>query len=379
MYQAGPPQQVVRGAQTPMYPGQVPQVGGLPQVVRMASGTVPQVANAPGMPQRVVTQSHGQAAWVRAAGVPAQVQPAQPGAAVFAVAATAPMSRQQARPVAQAQVQQGPPLNAAFLAPSASYAPQPCLLAQGSYIPAPAAKMLAGAPQAVAVAPAPQARATPAVPVEAAAPAEGAQPAKGRLPKKVYFMRHGTSMGNVTEEDLPDPLLTKLGEKEAKSWLVEAPKLKADVILVSPLRRTLQTACLAFGQDKAPMQLCRCARELGFGSLENSILSTEEQFAKQLKTLPRGDCVTGAAKELYEQPSDESDEASLAQLRQVLAARPEKIVALVCHWHVILDLTGVDTDNAELVECKMDRDLNFQVLSRRQPPYNDSMCQACSV
>lgn len=188
-------------------------------------------------------------------------------------------------------------------------------------------------------------------------------------------MRHGTSLGNVSEEDLPDPLLTPLGEREAKSWQAEIPKYPVDVILVSPLRRTVQTACLAFGLHKAPMQLCRCARELGFDFLENSILSTQESFKKLLSGLPRGHCVRGAEEELLEASSDVSDEASIARLREVLAARPEGVVAVVCHWHVILELTGVDTENAELVECQMGLDHKFEVLSRRQPPYNESTCQ----
>lgn len=187
-------------------------------------------------------------------------------------------------------------------------------------------------------------------------------------------MRHGTSEGNVTDADLPDPVLTKLGEKEAKSWERDMPKFGIEVVLVSPMRRTVQTACLAFAFDTAPMVLCRCARELYFDCLENSILSTQSEFKELLRSLPRGKCVTGAEEELLEAATDVSNEASMARLRERIAERPEKVVGVVCHWHVILDLCGVDTDNAELVECELLPDGSFKVLSRHQPPHNESKC-----
>lgn len=311
--------------------------------------------------QRPVAVGEGHGTWIRATGPAVNGYTRQPlhpgyGAGAPAVASV---------PFAPAPLM----LAAPRMPPNGvQIGPTPAKLMPRAVMPPGSAYAVQAVQAPVVQAPIPAAR-TPQI------AAEVEQQPLGRLPKKVLFIRHGTSQGNVSVKDIPDPLLTPLGEREAKSWEKEMPKYDAEIVLVSPLRRTVQTACLAFSMDTAPMLLCRCARELGFEALENSILSTQEEFKEFLGALPRGDCVRGAETELREAASDESDEASLARLLEVIAARPEAIVAVVCHWHVILDLTGVDTDNAELVECEMGQNQQLKVLSRRQPPHNEPSCQ----
>jgi broad specificity phosphatase PhoE len=70
-------------------------------------------------------------------------------------------------------------------------------------------------------------------------------------------MRHGETFHNVLHNDEPDTLLTPRGVAQARSWSAASAAdtdpghgpaflSAAEIVLVSPLRRTLQTACYAF-------------------------------------------------------------------------------------------------------------------------------------
>eukprot|EP00937_MAST-01D_sp_MAST-1D-sp2_P002033 g2033.t1 len=84
--------------------------------------------------------------------------------------------------------------------------------------------------------------------------------------KSVYFVRHGQSQSNVLfyaghvqeARAIRDPALTEEGERQARAVPTEYERVlggalalegpeRADVLVISPLRRTIQTAMLAFG------------------------------------------------------------------------------------------------------------------------------------
>ncbi|CAI7656073.1 uncharacterized protein N7487_003287 [Penicillium crustosum] len=65
----------------------------------------------------------------------------------------------------------------------------------------------------------------------------------------VHFVRHAQGVHNLSHENhhLPDPELTPLGEEQARALGATFPALEnIQLILSSPLRRTIQTALLAF-------------------------------------------------------------------------------------------------------------------------------------
>ena len=75
----------------------------------------------------------------------------------------------------------------------------------------------------------------------------------GALPaKRIYFIRHGQALHNVAgagqchNEALVDPQLTRIGRKQALVLGRELAKagIPVDVVLASPMQRTLQTAVL---------------------------------------------------------------------------------------------------------------------------------------
>jgi broad specificity phosphatase PhoE len=121
-------------------------------------------------------------------------------------------------------------------------------------------------------------------------------PKDGKPAKLVHFVRHGQGIHNLyaancekqgqrcrcmshndhtncpyTEEWLRDPALTDLGKQQAEALqqqtkLMEQTKA-VEVVLVSPMRRTLETAVLAFGGRSngsahfEPMVACEACRE----------------------------------------------------------------------------------------------------------------------
>ncbi|KAM0321202.1 hypothetical protein ACHAPQ_009588 [Fusarium lateritium] len=69
------------------------------------------------------------------------------------------------------------------------------------------------------------------------------------MPPIIHCVRHGQGVHNLSHANhhLPDPELTPLGEEQARNLCDRYPKLaNVQLIVSSPLRRTLQTALLAF-------------------------------------------------------------------------------------------------------------------------------------
>jgi len=72
---------------------------------------------------------------------------------------------------------------------------------------------------------------------------------KDRLWQKVMFLTCGESMQKVNYRyDLPDPLLSPKGEMQASRLPGYGELMGYDLIVVSPLRRAVQTALIAFGE-----------------------------------------------------------------------------------------------------------------------------------
>ncbi|KAJ4129115.1 hypothetical protein NW768_007646 [Fusarium equiseti] len=69
------------------------------------------------------------------------------------------------------------------------------------------------------------------------------------MPPIIHCVRHGQGVHNLSyaNHDLPDPELTLLGEEQARALTTRFPELaNVELIVSSPLQRTIQTALLAF-------------------------------------------------------------------------------------------------------------------------------------
>lgn len=193
--------------------------------------------------------------------------------------------------------------------------------------------------------------------------------------QKIYLLRHGESEANISRRDVPDPNLTHLGMAQAKSWQETIGDFGADVVLVSPLRRAVLTACHAFRYEEVPLVLCRFAREIGWCCNENTIHSTVPSMEKLLKKLPRGDEVQGVEEALVAASDDPPDEmASLQRLKVVLASRPEQNIVVVCHFGVIAALSGCRAKNGDIYECEWGFNDELNVVARHKTPLNDKNC-----
>lgn len=77
----------------------------------------------------------------------------------------------------------------------------------------------------------------------------------------VSLVENARTSSNATSNwDIPDPSLTTLGQEQARSIPLTYPKLfgNADVLLSSPLRRTVQTALAGFpdlAKGKVPLEI----------------------------------------------------------------------------------------------------------------------------
>jgi len=190
--------------------------------------------------------------------------------------------------------------------------------------------------------------------------------------KKIYLMRHAHSeaqdckkMGiSRTDNALLDCHITKFGEFQAKTAWNGEDELP-ELIVVSPLTRSIQTALLAFegfdipvichpglremGGNKLPENCVRAKRELlrdkkllkcgGFGDMDLSLISDEA------KDEERGS-VKGAKKVNFMHDS----------LIEWLKARPEQHILLVTHRMVIKELLPSvfeEIENAKVFEANL--------------------------
>jgi len=198
---------------------------------------------------------------------------------------------------------------------------------------------------------------------------EGRSPLGRTLPtdvKRIFLLRHGEAEHNATGCDVPDAQLTRKGRRQASAWREHIGEFGAEVVLVSPLRRAVETACLAFQDEGVPLELCRAAREKWWEEEANQP-SSPAVLRKFLKKLPRGnevDCVDEALA-----PTATPDaEQSVELLRRVLVARTEGTIAVTCHWGVINHLTKMNANNCDILECALSPSGEFEVLSQHSSP-----------
>lgn len=196
-----------------------------------------------------------------------------------------------------------------------------------------------------------------------------------REPQRVYFMRHGESEANISRRDVPDPNLTQLGLAQAKSWQETIGDLGAELVLVSPLRRAVQTACHAFEHEEVPLMLCRFAREIGWSANENTIHMTPDSMQRMLDDLPRGDEVFRVREALIAPADDPPDEmASLQRLKVEIARRPERTIVVVCHFGVIATLIGSRAKNGDVFECEWGYNEDINMVMRHKTPLSEQQC-----
>lgn len=197
---------------------------------------------------------------------------------------------------------------------------------------------------------------------------------------RILLMRHGQGFHNKTHEDIPDALLTPDGELQASSWASvfagcenEKSSDKSsllglspiDLVLVSPLRRTIQTACLAFaepGKSHRKMEFCRNAREMWWNELVNQFSEPSSVIALLEEHSVDVDLKESLAFALDGTEKAKNEIESLRELKIELRRRSKKLaaefsekkqitIAVVAHFGTIRGLTGKPSHNCDVLEC----------------------------
>lgn len=93
------------------------------------------------------------------------------------------------------------------------------------------------------------------------------------MQQRLFLIRHGETLFNRAKRycGITDATLTSKGTKQAKVLRGKFRRIRIDAIYTSPLRRTCQTARLAFG-SKMPLQPVSALKELNFGKWEGLTL-----------------------------------------------------------------------------------------------------------
>ena len=95
-------------------------------------------------------------------------------------------------------------------------------------------------------------------------------------PTRILLLRHGQSEAQATKMDVPDAPLTELGRVQASAWRGSIGRFGADCVLISPLRRALETATLAYEGLDTRLLVCRHARELWWEDKQNEFSHIED-------------------------------------------------------------------------------------------------------
>ncbi|KAI0161132.1 histidine phosphatase superfamily [Hypoxylon sp. FL1284] len=167
---------------------------------------------------------------------------------------------------------------------------------------------------------------------------------------RIFLTRHAQAEHNVDlDYSIPDAPLTPLGKKQAASLARQIPALQQEVELVvsSPLRRTLQTTTLGWGPAVSRLGgpqtvvLLPAAQECNAlpcdtGSPREALAADPEFAVFDLAPL----APDWTSKRGFYAP----DEAALARraraVRRFLRDRPETAIALVAHGDILRRITA---------------------------------------
>ncbi|KAG8467518.1 hypothetical protein KFE25_000834 [Diacronema lutheri] len=201
----------------------------------------------------------------------------------------------------------------------------------------------------------------------------GGGPCKRRTPqpahKVVYLIRHGQAEHNVSGDlTIRDPPLTEQGRAQAAGLLASAPVLHGrtvELVVASPMRRTLETARIAFAsQHTRPLFVAHPdAQETGTHPSDTG--SDADVLGREFGEFDLSMCADGwyVKASPYDSRTRERHAAGcdalrarLERLGAWLLARSEKSIALVAHHGVFAHLVGVEMElsNCEVLESTLD-------------------------
>ena len=152
------------------------------------------------------------------------------------------------------------------------------------------------------------------------------------IPTMIFLVRHGetalTPMRRFSGVGSQDPELTEKGRKEAELLATEIGKIRPDVLISSPLRRTAQTAAFISKETGLAIEEDEMWRECDFGVWDGlSIAEVKEKFPEEY--------AMWVSTSSYAPPGGESYDSAMARavqgLTSIAADYPHKKVCVVTH------------------------------------------------
>uniref|UniRef100_A0A7S2U494 Phosphoglycerate mutase n=1 Tax=Lotharella oceanica TaxID=641309 RepID=A0A7S2U494_9EUKA len=200
--------------------------------------------------------------------------------------------------------------------------------------------------------------------------------------KNLILIRHGETemnsylhknpyMGNgFKDPGFYDTILNQNGIAQAKALndklrrqLLTESGCEVDVVMVSPLTRTLQTADFAFhGFDDTPRIVNPMIREKLW--LASDVGSPPSKLSKRFPHYDftvlddywwyEGECRSPLEDwQIVREEPNHKFVARLEAFRKDLMQRPESTIAVVAHWGVLNAMTGRDFRNCESYRCTL--------------------------
>jgi len=176
--------------------------------------------------------------------------------------------------------------------------------------------------------------------------------------KQVCFIRHAEALHNVCNDNLwtPDNPLTKHGERQcthARERWAKSLFDEADLIIVSPMTRTLQTAYLMNGSfyDSRWLMSPLCAESLSGATCDEGTPKSIQ--ATKLTWMQNVAGFVELSENWWLEKRDE-EEIRVAAFLKFLQNRPEKKIVVVSHGHFLEHATGEYLQNACLRMMSLD-------------------------
>ena len=213
--------------------------------------------------------------------------------------------------------------------------------------------------------------------------AQSSQPELMRSPKYLCLIRHGQGEHNPRKNPLAlafipamlrrDSPLTGKGKRQAETLQLPMQWMPFDLIVVSPLSRTIETATAAFADHPTPKCLChlmceRATMPADQGTPKAALLQKHPQLSSWLGWDELPEQFWPATSFL--KTAEQEVASRVEEFKRWLLARPETCFALVGHSAYFQAMTGMDRklQNCEAFWCLLESDGSITAAPELPPP-----------
>lgn len=204
--------------------------------------------------------------------------------------------------------------------------------------------------------------------------------------KTIFFVRHAEAHHNPTKDyRLKDPMLTASGVEQALRIRQDFPVdalANVELIVCSPMKRTLQTCQLAFGQQinwrGVRVELLSELQECGglpcdIGSPVSELADSFPAFTDEISKLsPDWHSKSGLNDTTHDAASEKAQ-----FLKQWLLKRPENVIIVISHGGTLRGIFDgtVAFENAQVVRCTLqpDRSIILEAATSIESSYDDEI------